>query len=182
MMPPLSTVPDAPAVNASAPPESRIAVFVSGLDDTPSGRAAVALANALHRRTQALDVVAPMGGGPLRAALHPGIGQIDLAKRHTATSILALARIVAERRPAGLVGAGSDAGLAALAAARLAGRDTPVAVPVAVLDDSPPPQGGLRRALRGWLHPRASAISDGATTPEEAARLFLAAFGFPEPA
>lgn len=175
MMPPLPTAPNALSVNTPAPPSFRLAVFVSDLDDTPGGRAAVALANALHQQGHGLDLVAPMGGGPLRAALHPGVGQIDLAKRHIGTSVLALARIVAERRPAGVIGAGSDAGLVALAAVRLAGQETPGAV----LEDSPPPDGGLRHALRGWLHPRARAVVDGATDPEEAARLFLAAFGVP---
>ena len=165
-------------MNAPAPPKFHLAVFASGLDDTPSGRAAVALANALHRQGHGLDVVAPMGGGRLRAALHPGIGQIDLGKRHTGTSVLALARIVAERRPAGLIGAGSDAGLVALAAAWLARRGTPVAM----LEDAPPPNGGLRRALQGWLHPRASAVVRGATDPDEAVRIFLTACGLPEPA
>nr|WP_246472327.1 hypothetical protein [Azospirillum tabaci] len=145
------------------------------MDDTPAGRAAVALADALRRRGYALDVVAPMGGGTLRAALHPGIGQIDLAKRHTVTSVLALARIVAERRPAGLVGVGSDPGLVALAAARLARQTTPAAV----LEDMPPSDGGLRRALRKWLHPQAAAVVSGALEPEEAARLILTAFAIP---
>ncbi|CAO3374713.1 hypothetical protein [Azospirillum argentinense] len=176
-MPPLSTASAAPSVNASSLPPPRLAVFVSGLDDTPAGHAAVGLAHALQRRGYGLDVVAPMGGGPLRAALHPGIGQIDLAKRHTGTAVLALARIVAERRPAGLVGVGTDAGLVALAAARLARQGTPAAV----LEDTAPPGDGVRRALRGWLHPRAAAVADGAATdPEAAARLFLAAFGLPE--
>ena len=176
MMPPLSTMPNAPSVNTTAQPTFRLAVFVSGLDDTPSGRTAVALANALYRRGHELDMVAPMGGGRLRAALHPGIGQIDLAKRHTGASVLALARIVAERRPAGLIGAGMDAGLVALAAARLARRGTPVAI----LEDVQPPDGWLRRALRGWLHPRASAVVRGATDPDEAARIFLTTCGLTE--
>lgn len=135
----------------------------------------MALADALRRRGYGLDVVAPMGGGTLRAALHPGIGQIDLAKRHTVTSVLALARIVAERRPAGLVGVGSDAGLVALAAARLA-RQTTLA---AVLEDMPPFDGGLRSALRKWLHPQATAVLNGALEPEETARLILTAFAIP---
>ncbi|QCO13869.1 hypothetical protein D3869_00685 [Azospirillum brasilense] len=158
-------------------PPSRLALFVSALDDTPSGRAAVALADALRRRGCALDVVAPMGGGPLRAALHPGIGQIDLAKRHTAGSVLALARIVAERRPVGLIGVGTDAGLVALGAVRLARQGTPAAV----LEEPPSSDGVLRRTLRGWLHPGAAAVVSGSTTdPEAAARLFLTAFGFPD--
>ncbi|WP_174437164.1 hypothetical protein, partial [Azospirillum formosense] len=157
-------------------PPPRLAVFVSGLDDTPAGRAAVGLAGALRRRGYGLDVMAPMGGGSLRAVLHPCIGQIDLAKRHTGTSVLALARIVAERRPAGLIGVGEDAGLVALGAVRLARQGTPVAV----LEDSPLSDGGLRRALRRWLHPRAAAVVSGATEPEEAARFILTAFGFPD--
>ncbi|MBK3772843.1 hypothetical protein GAY31_01315 [Azospirillum brasilense] len=161
-------------MNPTFPSPPRLAVFVSGLDDTPAGRAALALADALRRLGYGLDVVAPMGGGALRAGLHPGIGQIDLAKRPTATSVLALARIVAERRPAGLIGVGSDAGLAALGAVRLARQGTPAAV----LEDMPP-SAGLRRALRGWLHPRAAVTVSGAGDPEEAARLILAAFGFP---
>ncbi|AWJ82803.1 hypothetical protein TSH58p_04270 [Azospirillum sp. TSH58] len=157
-------------------PPPRLALFVSGLDDTPAGRAAVALAEALRRRGCGLDVVAPMGGGTLRAALHTGIGQIDLAKRHTAGSVLALARIVAERRPVGLVGVGSDAGLVALGAVRLARQGTPAAV----LEEPPTSDGVLRRALRGWLHPRAAAVLHGGADPEAAARSLLAAFGLPE--
>lgn len=179
MMPPLSTAPIAPSVNATSSPPPRLAVFVSGLDDTPAGRAAVALADALLRRGYGLDVMAPMGGGLLRAALHPGIGQIDLAKRHTGTSVLALARIVAERRPAGLIGVGGDAGLVALGAVRLARQGTPAAV----LEEQPPSVGGVRRALRMWLHPRACIVVSGAATPpEEAARLVLTTFGLPDEA
>ncbi|AIB11668.1 hypothetical protein ABAZ39_06515 [Azospirillum argentinense] len=174
MMPPLSTASATPSVNTSSPP--RLAVFVSGLDDTPAGRAAVALADALRLWGYGIDVMAPMGGGPLRAALHPGIGQIDLAKRHTGTSVLALARIVAERRPAGLIGVGGDAGLVALGAVRLARQGTPAAV----LEDQPPSDDGVRRVLRAWLHPHACIVVSGATTPpEEAARLVLTAFGLP---
>ncbi len=81
----------------------RIAVFVPDLADRPDRRAAVALANALVGDGRPVDLVAPMGGGALRATLDPAIGQIDLAKRHAATSPLALARCLAERRPALLV-------------------------------------------------------------------------------
>jgi len=77
----------------------RIAVFVPDLNDRPDRRAAVALAHALHAQGHPVDLVAPMGGGALRAGLDPAIGQIDLAKRHAATSPLALARCLAERRP-----------------------------------------------------------------------------------
>ncbi|WP_114859675.1 hypothetical protein [Azospirillum brasilense] len=157
-------------------PPPRLALFVSGLDDTPAGQAAVALAEALRQRGFGLDVVAPMGGGTLRATLHPGIGQIDLAKRHTAGSVLALARIVAERRPVGLIGVGSDAGLVALGAVRLARQGTPTAV----LEEPSAASGGvLRRALRGWLHPRAAAVLHGAADPGAAAGRLLAAFGCP---
>jgi len=78
----------------------RVAVFVPDLIDRPDRRAAVALAHALRALGHSVDLVAPMGGGPLRATLDPAIGQIDLAKRHAATSPLALARCLAERRPA----------------------------------------------------------------------------------
>ncbi|CAO3423035.1 hypothetical protein [Azospirillum endophyticum] len=77
-----------------------IALFLPDLVDRPDRRSAVELAHGLLRAGAAVDVVAPMGGGPLRAALDPAIGQIDLAKRHAATSALALARVLAERRPA----------------------------------------------------------------------------------
>lgn len=76
-----------------------IALFLPDLADRPDRRAAVDLAHGLLRTGSAVDVVAPMGGGPLRAALDPAIGQIDLAKRHAATSALALARAVSERQP-----------------------------------------------------------------------------------
>ncbi len=177
MRPPFDRAERHPVI-APAPAESRIAVFVSGLDDIPSGRAAVALANALHRRGHGLDIVAPMGGGPLRTALLPGIGQIDLAKRHTATSVLALARIVAERRPAGLIGSGADAGLVALAAARLSRCGTPVAV----LEDAPSPsEQRLRRFLLSRLQPCAAVpLSSVNVDPEEATRIVLTVFGLPD--
>lgn len=76
-----------------------ITLFLPDLADRPDRRAAVDLAHGLLRTGAAVDVVAPMGGGPLRAALDPAIGQIDLAKRHAATSVLALARVVSERQP-----------------------------------------------------------------------------------
>ncbi len=77
-----------------------VALFLSDLEDRPDRRSAVDLAHGLLRAGVAVDVVAPMGGGPLRAALNPAVGQIDLAKRHAATSALALARVMAERQPA----------------------------------------------------------------------------------
>ena len=137
-------------------PSPRLAVFVPNLEDGPVQRVMVALANALRRRGYAVDVVAPMGGGALRAGLHPDIGQIDLAKRHTATSALALARILAERRPAALVAAGTTANVAALAAAVLSRQGTPV-----VIAEDGAAAGGLVEALQRRLYPRAAAIIEG---------------------
>ncbi|PWC77531.1 hypothetical protein [Azospirillum sp. TSH64] len=77
-----------------------IILFVPDLADRPDRRSAIGLAHELLRMGAAVDVVAPMGGGPLRAELDPAVGQIDLAKRHASTSPLALARMVAERQPA----------------------------------------------------------------------------------
>lgn len=77
-----------------------VILFQPDLADRPDRRSAIDLAHRLLRTGAAVDVVAPMGGGPLRAALDPAAGQIDLAKRHAATSPLALARVVAERQPA----------------------------------------------------------------------------------
>ncbi|MBP2314537.1 glycosyltransferase [Azospirillum soli] len=137
-------------------PSPRFAVFVPNLEEGPAQRALVALANGLRRRGFAVDVVAPMGGGALRAGLDPAIGQIDLAKRHTATSALALARILAERQPAALVAAGATANVVALAAAILARQGTPV-----VIAENGEAAGGLVDALRRRLYPRAAAIIDG---------------------
>lgn len=77
-----------------------VALFLPDLADRPDHRSAVDLAHDLLSAGVAVDVVAPMGGGPLRAVLNPAVGQIDLAKRHAATSALALARVMAERQPA----------------------------------------------------------------------------------
>lgn len=82
------------------PASLTVVLFLPDLADRPDRRSAIDLAHGLLRAGVAVDVAAPMGGGPLRAALDPDIGQIDLAKRHAATSALALARMVAERRPA----------------------------------------------------------------------------------
>ncbi len=76
-----------------------VTLFLPDLADRPDRRSAVDLAHRLLRAGVAVDVVAPMGGGPLRAALNPAVGQIDLAKCHAATSALALARVMAERQP-----------------------------------------------------------------------------------
>ncbi|NUB16735.1 hypothetical protein GAY28_32345 [Azospirillum brasilense] len=74
---------------------------------------------------------------------------------------------------------GGDPGLVALGAVRVARQGTPAAV----LEDQPPPDGGVRRALRAWLHPRACIVVSGGTTPpEEAARLVLTAFALPDEA
>jgi len=81
------------------PARLTIVLFQPDLADRPERRSTVDLAHELLRTDAAVDVVAPMGGGPLRAALDPAVGQIDLAKRHVATSPLALARVVAERQP-----------------------------------------------------------------------------------
>ena len=155
-------------------PTPRIAIFVPNLEEIAPQRSMVALANGLHLRGLSVDVVAPMGGGPLRAALAPGIGQIDLAKRHTRRSVLALARILAERRPAGLLSPGGDAGLVALGAAILARRGTPVAV-VGDVDEGK--DGWGRRALSRLLRPRAAVMIDGRDGAESASVQCLAAFG-----
>lgn len=81
-------------------PPPRVALFVPDLAEAPGRAEAVALANRLPGEGFAVDLIAPRGGGPLRARLDPEVGQIDLAHRHAATAALALARIVAERRPA----------------------------------------------------------------------------------
>ena len=154
-------------------PSPRLAVFVSNLEDGASQRAMVALANGLRRRGFSVDVVAPMGGGPLRAALNPDVGQIDLAKRHTRTSVLALARILAERRPAGLLSMGGDAGLVALGAASLARCGTPVAV----MGDVDEGNGWGRRTLARLLRPRAAVMANGRGDVESVAVQCLAAFG-----
>jgi uncharacterized protein (DUF58 family) len=97
-------------------PLPRVALFTPDLTDRADRRAVVALAHALLEAGHPVDLVAPMGGGELRAALDPAIGQIDLAKRHAATSPLALARCLAERRPAVLAAPASVFWVARLAA------------------------------------------------------------------
>lgn len=97
----------------------RIALFLPDLDDRPDRLAAVGLAHDLLRDGAAVDVVAPTGGGSLRAALDPAIGQIGLGKRHAATSVLALARVVAERQP-GLLAVPREAAWVGRLALRLA--------------------------------------------------------------
>jgi len=153
-------------------PAPRLAVFVPNLQDGPSQRTMVALANRLRCHGFSVDVVAPMGGGPLRAALDPGIGQIDLAKRHTRTSVLALARILAERRPTGLVSVRGDAGLVAIGAAMLARCQTPVVMVGNVHGD-----GWGRNALSRLFRPRAATIVDEREDLDAVAGQCLAAFG-----
>ncbi len=97
-------------------PLPRVALFTPDLTDRADRRAVVALAHALVQAGHPVDLAAPMGGGALRAALDPAIGQIDLAKRHAATSPLALARCLAERRPAVLAAPASVFWVARLAA------------------------------------------------------------------
>ncbi|WP_448205053.1 hypothetical protein [Azospirillum sp. sgz302134] len=151
-------------------PLPRFAVFVPNLENGPIQRSMVALANGLQRRSLAVDVVAPMGGGPLRAALDGGIGQIDLAKRHTTTSVLALARILAERRPVGLVSPVQTAGPVAIVASFLARTGTPVVVvDTQAMDRN---QSALHRVLLA----RATAIVHGADDVEAIAAHCLAAF------
>ncbi|MBY6263345.1 hypothetical protein EI613_15685 [Azospirillum sp. 412522] len=82
------------------PASLAIVLFLPDLADRPDRRSVVETAHQLLSAGTAVDVATPMGGGSLRTALDPGIGQIDLDKRHAATSALALARMVAERRPA----------------------------------------------------------------------------------
>lgn len=135
----------------------------------------VALANAMHGRGFAVDAVAPMGGGPLRTALRRGIGQIDLAKRHTRTSVLSLARILAERRPAGLLAPGGDAGLVALAAAMLSRSGTRVVLVGRASDEA----GGMRALLSRFLLPRAAAVLEDSGDPHALAERCLSALGLP---
>lgn len=118
-------------------PLPRIALFTADLTDRPDRRALVALAHALADLGHPVDLVAPMGGGSLRAGLDPAIGQIDLCNRWAATSAFALARCVAERRPAVLAVPVSVAWVARLAVrlARSPARTLPIAADAA-LDDS----------------------------------------------
>lgn len=106
----------------------RLMIFAPHLRDEPPLRRLVALANALVGAGVAVDLVSPMGGGPLRATLDPRVGQIDLAKRHVATSMLALARVLSERRPVGLVAAAAT-GWVATGAAVLARTGVMVLLP-----------------------------------------------------
>ncbi len=156
-------------------PAPRLALFVPNLDDHPPQRAMVVLANHLHGRGFAVDLVAPMGGGPLRTALQRGIGHIDLAKRHTRTSALALARILAERRPAGLLAPGCDSGLVAVAAAMLSRTGTRVVLIGRASDEG----GGMRALLSRFLLPRAAARLDGSDDPQALAERCLEAFRLP---
>ncbi|MCW2237054.1 hypothetical protein [Azospirillum canadense] len=156
-------------------PAPRLALFVPNLDDHPPQHAMVVLANHLHGRGIAIDVVAPMGGGPLRTALRRGIGQIDLAKRHTRTSVLALARILAERRPAGLLAPGGDAGLVAVAAAMLSHTGTRVVLIGRASDED----GGMRALLSRFLLPRAAARLEGSGDSYDLAERCLGALGLP---
>ncbi|AWU93695.1 hypothetical protein [Azospirillum ramasamyi] len=123
-----------------------VALFLPDLGDRPGRRVAVDLAHRLLRAGAAVDVVAPMGGGPLRAALDPAIGQIDLAKRHAATSVLALARVVAERQH-GLLAAPREAGWIARAALWLARSDAPM---VALAGDAAADFAAIRAAAPRW--------------------------------
>ncbi|MFD1624420.1 hypothetical protein [Azospirillum griseum] len=118
-------------------PLPRIALFTADLTDRPDRRALVALAHALADLGHPVDLVAPMGGGSLRAGLDPAIGQIDLCNRWAATSAFALARCVAERRPAVLAVPVSVAWVARLAVrlARSPARILTIAADAA-LDDS----------------------------------------------
>lgn len=123
-----------------------IALFLPDLGDRPDRRAAVELAHRLLGTGAAVDVVAPMGGGPLRAALDPAIGQIDLAKRHAATSVLALARVVAERQH-GLLAAPKEAAWITRTAVWLARSD---ARPVALAGDAAADFAAIRAAAPRW--------------------------------
>ncbi len=80
----------------------------------------VNLANDLHARGYAVDLILVKAQGPYRAEIAPGVGVVDLGASRVTSSLPAFARHLARTRPAVVISALSHANLIAILARMLA--------------------------------------------------------------
>ena len=133
----------------TSPP--RLAFFLPDLDRQAGRSALVDVANHAVDHCWAVDVMAPMGGGVLRGTLDLRIGQIDLNRRHVATSLGTLARALAERRPHLLIAADEWPGVIAACSLRLARQPIPLWVMTESCDGDASALTGEQIRYRRWL-------------------------------
>lgn len=98
-----------------------LAVLVSFSGEGGVERMILNLVNALAEQGVRLDLLLIRTRSKHLEALHPAINRIDLGSRHTATSLLPLARYLKQVRPPALLAAKDRAGRIAVLARMLAG-------------------------------------------------------------
>ena len=140
-----------------------IAFFLPTLRGGGAERVVVNLAQGITQRGLPVDIVLRAATGPFLDHLPPEARVVDFRARRLMSTVVPLTRYLRRERPRVLVSSMSHANLAALWAAKLAGRGTPVVVTVHnTLSQSAPQQGRL--AGRLWppllrtFYPWASAV------------------------
>jgi glycosyltransferase involved in cell wall biosynthesis len=105
-----------------------IAFFLPSVVGGGAERVAVNLVQGMTSRGLAVDVVLATAKGPFLGELPPAARLINLRAGRVLKSVFPLARYIRRERPRVVVSSMSHANMAALWAARLAGRETPVVV------------------------------------------------------
>jgi len=132
----------------SDPPGRPIAFFLPTLVAGGAERVVVNLVEGMTERGVPVDLVVGRAEGELRDQLSPGVRLVDLAAPRVRRSVPRLSAYLRRTRPRALISAIGHANMAALLAARLAGRGTPVMVTVHSTLSQSPPRGG---PLRVWV-------------------------------
>ncbi|MBC7236745.1 MAG: glycosyltransferase [Chloroflexi bacterium] len=105
-----------------------VALFLPNLEGGGAERAAALLASALAERGYGVDMVLAQARGPFLARLSPRVCLVDLHARRLGTSVVGLVKYLRRERPGVLLSMTVVADLVALAASRLAHRDTRMVV------------------------------------------------------
>jgi glycosyltransferase involved in cell wall biosynthesis len=131
--------------------DSAIAFFLPSLIGGGAERVTLNLARAIAERGFTVDLVLAAAEGVFLNEVPPTVRVVDLHASRVLRSITPLAAYLRRERPRVLVSSMGHANLAALWAARLAGRVTPVVV---TEHNTLSQEAGRQRLLSGWLWPR----------------------------
>ena len=129
-------------------PERPIAFFLPSLVSGGAERVVVNLVEGMTERGVPVDLVVSRAEGELRDQLSPAVRLVDLGAPRVRRSVPGLSAYLRRACPRALISALGHANIAALLAARLAGRGTPVMVTVHSTLSQSPPRGGR---LRVWV-------------------------------
>jgi glycosyltransferase involved in cell wall biosynthesis len=129
-----------------------IAFYLASLRGGGAERVILNLVQGMTERGLRVDLALSAAKGAYLEQVPPGVRVVDLGARRLSRSILPLARYLRRERPRVLISSVSHANVAALWAARLAGRSTPVVVTVHnTLSRSTQQQGWLASRLWPYL-------------------------------